>query len=85
MLHSSRLVGRSVWNTQWVLIIPSNGILSDPPAGAYAGDADAGLDTFIYGAPLPGFTHAAAGTTNRDGSGVRDIRLLFQTYSVSGN
>ena len=84
MLHSSRLVGRSVWNTQWVLIIPSNGILSDPPAGAYPGDADAGLDTFIYGAPLPGSTHAAAGTTNRDGNGVRDIRLLLQTYSISG-
>ena len=85
MLNTSRLVGRSVWNTQWVLIIPSNALLSDPPAGAYPGDVDAGLDTFIYGAPLPGFTHATAGTTNRDGNGVRDIRLLLQTYSISGN
>jgi hypothetical protein len=85
MLASSRLVGRSVWNTQWVLIIPTAALLADPPAGAYPGDADAGLDTFIYGAPLTGFTHAAAGTTNRDGNGVRDIRLLFQTYSLSGN
>ena len=85
MLASSRLVGRSVWNTQWVLIIPTAALLADPPAGAYPGDPDAGLDTFIYGSPLSGFTHAAAGTTNRDGNGVRDIRLLFQTYSLSGN
>ena len=85
MLQSSRLVGRSVWNTQWVLIIPSSALLADPAAGSYPGDADAGLDTFIYGAPLPSFTHAAAGTTNRDGNGVRDIHLLLQTYSVSGN
>ena len=85
MLQSSRLVGRSVWNTQWVLIIPSSSLLSDPAAGSYTGDPDAGLDTFIYGAPLPTFNHAAAGTTNRDGNGVRDIRLLLQSYSVSGN
>ena len=34
----SRLVGRSVWNTEWVLIIPGGTLLND---------ANAGLDTFI--------------------------------------
>ncbi len=35
---SSRLVGRSVWNTEWLLIVPGNDLLYD---------ADAGLDAFI--------------------------------------
>jgi len=35
-----RLIGRSVWNTKWLLIIPGRGLLSDP---------DEGLDRFIYG------------------------------------
>jgi len=34
----SRLVGRSVWNTEWLLIIPGGSLLNN---------ADAGLDTFI--------------------------------------
>ena len=34
----SRLAGRSVWNTRWVLIIPGSTL---------AADADAGLDAFI--------------------------------------
>ena len=34
----SRLIGRSVWNTDWVLIIPGASFLAD---------ADAGLETFI--------------------------------------
>ena len=33
-----RLVGRSVWNTQWLLIIPGRALL---------GDADAGLTQFM--------------------------------------
>ena len=33
-----RLVGRSVWNTQWLLVIPGRALL---------GDATAGLDEFI--------------------------------------
>lgn len=64
---------------------PSQSILNDPPSGSSPGIPDAGLDTLIYGAPLPGFTHASAGTTHRDGNGIRDIRLLLQTYSISGN
>ena len=35
---NSRLIGRSVWNTEWMLIIPGGTFLSNP---------DQGLDTFI--------------------------------------
>ncbi|WP_411845984.1 LamG domain-containing protein [Roseibacillus persicicus] len=79
MLTNSRLIGRSVWNTQWVLIIPSASLLAD------SANPSAGIDTLIHGAPLPGFNQESAGTDFRDGVGVRDIRLLLQTYSVSGN
>jgi hypothetical protein len=30
---NSRLVGRSVWNTDWMLIIPGGTLLSDPELG----------------------------------------------------
>ncbi|BCX48261.1 conserved hypothetical protein [Haloferula helveola] len=79
MLGSSRLLGRSAWNSRWVLIIPSNTLLYD------AANGQAGLDTLIYGAPLPGFDQSTAGTALRDQVGIRDIRLLLQTYSASGN
>jgi hypothetical protein len=79
MLNSGRLVGRSVWNTQWVLIIPSATLLNDPS------NRSAGIDTLIYGTPLPGFNQTNAGTTNRDLLGARDIRILLNTYSISGN
>jgi len=36
----TRLIGRSVWNTRWLLIIPGGTLLYD---------ADEGLDEFIYG------------------------------------
>jgi uncharacterized delta-60 repeat protein len=35
---NSRLIGRSVWNTRWKLVIPGNTLLADP---------NAGLQTFI--------------------------------------
>ena len=35
---SNRLIGRSVWNSQWKLVIPGNTLLNDP---------DEGLDRFI--------------------------------------
>jgi hypothetical protein len=69
-VSDSRLIGRSVWNTRWLLIIPGETLL-DPPAE--------GLDTFIYGQAVPG------GGGARDNNGVRDIRLFFQTYAYSGN
>jgi len=36
--EDTRLIGRSVWNTQWLLIIPGGTLLHDP---------DAGLEAFI--------------------------------------
>jgi hypothetical protein len=61
--YSSRLIGRSVWNSQWYLIIP---------AGSLNGARTLALDMFING-------------KNGDGNGVKDIKLLFETYSYSGN
>jgi len=54
--ESSRLIGRSVWNSQWVLIIPGAYLLGDPQEG---------VDRLV--------------------NSVSDIKLYFQTYSLSGN
>ena len=54
-----------------MLIIPGGTFLADA-------DADDGLDTFIYGETVPG-------GEERDGNGVTDIKLFFQTYANSGN
>jgi hypothetical protein len=66
-ITASRLIGRSVWNTKWMLIIPGSTLLNDP---------EEGIERFIYGA------NTAAG---RDGNGVKDIKIFFQTYSISGD
>ena len=67
-INDSRLIGRSVWNTRWLLIIP---------AGTLHTDRNEGIQRFINGALR------ADGT--RDGNGVSDIKLFFQTYAYSGN
>jgi hypothetical protein len=71
MQYDSRLIGRSVWNNRWLLIIPGSTLLYNP---------DDGLDTFIHGPQvfggLPG---------ERTGNGILDIKLFFETYSYSGN
>ncbi len=69
MTTSSRLIGRSVWNRRWLLIIPGGTLLNDP---------DEGLDAFIHGNLIPG------GGGERDGLGVDDIYIFFQTYAYSG-
>ena len=69
MTSDSRLVGRSVWNTRWMIIIPG---------GTFLASGQEGLDTFIKGRTVPG-------GTARDGNGVKDIKLFFQTYAYSGN
>lgn len=81
IISSSRLVGRSAWNTRWVLIIPNASILYD------TGSTTAGIDTFIHGLPKSGETQSSSGTdpAKRDLLGVRDIKLMIETYSVSGN
>ena len=67
-ITDSRLVGRSVWNTRWKLIIPG---------GTLNADSAEGLDRFIHGQALQG--------GERDGNGISDILLHFQTYGFSGN
>ncbi len=60
------LSGRSVWNTQWVLIIPESELRG-------LGGAIGGLDYFTFG---------PTGIT--PGVGVRDIRLIFDSYGYIG-
>lgn len=70
MQSDSRLYGRSVWNTQWLLIIPGESLLNP---------AKEGLDQLIHGNLIPG------SKTKRDGKGISDIKLIFSTYAYSGN
>jgi len=67
-ITDTRLIGRSVWNTQWLLIIPAGNLLSD---------RNEGIQRFINGSLLP--------NGQRDGNGVTDIKIFFQTYAYSGN
>jgi hypothetical protein len=69
MLSNTRLVGRSVWNTRWLLIIP---------AGTLAADRDFALEALIHGADLNQ-------DGKLDQPGIRDILIGFETYSNSGN
>lgn len=65
--YNSRLVGRSVWNTQWLLVIPAQSLGSN--------EAKA-LQQLIAGSLKP--------DGSRDGNGIKDIKLLLQTYSYQG-
>ncbi len=69
IVTDSRLIGRSVWNREWMLVIPG---------GTFLFDANEGLDTLIHGQLIPG------GNGERDGNGIKDISLFFNTYSYSG-
>ena len=70
---NTRLIGRSAWNTRWVLIIPAGQML-----GGSAENRQTALDIFIHGAD-----------TDHDGqidvSPVTDIELGLKTYSHAGN
>lgn len=70
VISDSRLIGRSVWNTRWLLIIP---------AGTLHTDRNEGIQRFINGALIPN------GNGARDGNGVSDIKIFFETYAYSGN
>ncbi|MFZ4398193.1 MAG: hypothetical protein ACOYOU_21470, partial [Kiritimatiellia bacterium] len=67
---NARLIGRSVWNTKWMLLIPGRTLLADPVEG---------LNLFISG---PMKTGLISGRTLQ---GVTDIKLFFNTYSFSGD
>ena len=64
--RDSRLIGRSVWNTKWLLVIP---------AGSFLADRQEGLKRFIDGRLVGGL---------RDGNGVTDIKIFFETYAYPG-
>ena len=72
----SRLFGRSVWNTSWLLVIPGAGLL---------GDAEEGIQRLIHGQLKPGKAADCKGSLCRDGNGISDIKLIFKTYAYSGN
>ncbi len=68
-LDCTRLVGRSAWNTRWLLIIPATSLSADRE-GALAAFIS-GVDSDRDGTP--------------DSAGVSDILLGLKTYSTSGN
>ena len=68
-LDCTRLVGRSAWNTKWLLIIP---------AGSLGADREAALSAFVNG-----IDSNRDGTL--DFKGVSDIKIGLKTYSTSGN
>ena len=67
-ISDTRLIGRSVWNTRWLLIIPAGNLLND---------RNEGIQRFINGSLLL--------NGQRDGNGVTDIKIFFQTYAYAGN
>ena len=68
-LDCTRLVGRSVWNTKWMLVIP---------AGGMNADREKALSIFINGSDQNR-------DGKQDLLPVSDIRIGFKTYSQSGN
>ncbi|MBQ9432241.1 MAG: hypothetical protein IJU44_11895 [Kiritimatiellae bacterium] len=68
-LDCTRLVGRSAWNTRWLLIIP---------AGTLGADREEALSAFING-----IDSDRDGCL--DFQGVSDIKIGLKTYSTSGN
>ena len=71
MTYDSRLVGRSVWNSSWLLIIPGRSLNAEP---------DDGLDNFIYG---PNGTPRKPAGCLRHPHLLPDLRLLRQLIGTS--
>lgn len=67
--RDSRLIGRSVWNTKWMLIIPGSTLYSDSAEG---------IKRFIYGRLLD---PSGGIDGERDGNGVSDVKIFFETYA----
>ena len=66
---SKRLIGRSVWNDRWLLVIPASSLSSDRVNA---------LKTFIHGLDTNKDGQV-------DVPGVSDIQIGFRAYSRSGN
>ncbi|MBN2451187.1 MAG: hypothetical protein JXR77_12405 [Lentisphaeria bacterium] len=73
--RDSRLIGRSVWNTHWLLIIP---------AGTLHSDRLEARRRLVFGLPMAGGPVLDDQGQARDGNGISDIRIFFQTYAYSG-
>ena len=71
MQRDSRLVGRSVWNSRWMLIIPAS-TLGAPIDPVQTTNVDERLDLFIRGPEVGG---------ERTGEGVSDLKIFFETYA----
>ncbi len=71
MQYDSRLVGRSVWNSRWLLIIPG--------AVSYTSRMRGWRPLFMGEESLWGRLG------ERTGNGVSDIKLFFETYSYPGD
>ncbi len=55
LCSNARLVGRSVWNSEWVLIIPGRSLLADP---------EEGINRFIYGPKQANGERVGTGVTD---------------------
>ena len=69
LVPDTRLIGRSVWNSEWLLIIPGASLHADPREG---------VNRFVNGR-LTGLSPG-----DRDLQGIDDIKILFMTYSHNG-
>lgn len=79
LVSETRLVGRSVWNTEWALIIP----LESMHYKDYTGDDPTEGSAYKYF--LPNISGAIVTGDSYATDGITDIILHFQTYSFSGN
>ncbi len=68
----SRAIGRSVWNTRWMLFIPGVDLLNP---------ADEGLNRLIYGRLMDDGLIIDPDGNRRDGQGISDILMFFNTYA----
>ncbi len=66
LINNSRLIGRSVWNTRWLLIIPGGTLLDD---------GEEGIDRFIHG------TEVYPGIWDEDGVSDIKIFFQTYSYS----
>jgi hypothetical protein len=69
-MRARRLISRSVWNTKWLLIIPSADL-----GGTTTAEYEESLNRFIYGGLVNGV---------RDGNGVTEIKLRVEAGSFRG-
>ena len=75
MNDDTRLFGRSVWNSKWLLVIPGESLLND---------ATLGLKTLTMGKQVSVEVNGEK-MIRYDRNAIDDIKLTFKTYAYSGN